>query len=192
MRMVGIEFKEILVPFKMEAGNPEFKEFSPTGKVPCLVDGDVTLWESLAIMEYLADIFPDKNLWPTDIATRAVARAVSTEMLGGFMGLRGACPMNMNRPIAPLDVGEDVKKDVKRIEQIWDDCLQKSGGPFLFGEFSIADAMFAPVVNRLEIYCLSNAKVVLDYSQTMKATPAWREWEKAGRAETWVVEEDEA
>ncbi|MEM7069815.1 MAG: glutathione S-transferase family protein [Pseudomonadota bacterium] len=187
-----IPFEEVLVPFDMPAGNPKFREFSPTGKVPCLVDGEVTVWESLAIMEYAADKFPEANLWPADLEERAVARAISHEMHGGFGDLRNECPMNLRREHKPLPVSDGVKKDVARIEEIWAQCIEKSGGPFLFGEFSIADAMFAPVINRLEVYCLSNADVVKKYSKAMKSLPAWQEWEEAGVAEPWIVDEDEA
>jgi len=152
LKVVGIPFEEVLVPFEMAAGNPKFKTFSPTGKVPCLVNEDVTVWESLAILEYAADLHPDKNLWPTDLAVRAHARAVSHEMHGGFSDLRNECPMNMRREHAAIDVSPGVRRDVSRIETLWDACLQKSGGPFLYGDFCNADAMFAPVVNRLQIY----------------------------------------
>lgn len=192
MKAKGIGFEEVLVPFDMPAGNPEFRGFSPTGKVPCLVDDDVTVWESLAILEYAADKHPDKGLWPEDVSVRARARAVSHEMHGGFGGLRNECPMNMARAHRVLDVSEQVHKDVKRVEEIWGDCLQKSGGPFLFGDFSNADAMYAPVVNRLEVYCLSEADPVRHYTKAMQALPAWKEWERAGKAEPWIVEEDEA
>lgn len=188
----GVEFEEILVPFEMAAGNPKFKEFSPTGKVPCLVDDDLTLWESLAILEYAADKHPEKRLWPEQLKHRAIARAISHEMHGGFGALRHECPMNMRREHAPIKVSDGVLKDVARIEELWDDCLQKSGGPFLFGAFGIADAMYAPVVNRLQIYCLSKADCVQRYTNSMEALPAWQEWDKAGRAEPWIVDEDEA
>lgn len=192
MRVKGIEFEEVLVPFDMAAGNPEFQKFSPTGKVPCLVDGDLTIPESLAILEYAADKYPMHNLWPKDVRARASARAISHEMHGGFQGLRRECPTNWARRHEPLEVSERVRRDVVRIEQIWDECLQNSGGPFLFGEFSNADAMYAPVVNRLEIYCLSNPDQVMRYTGAMQALPAWIEWEEAGKAEPWIVEEDEA
>ncbi len=188
----GVEFEEILEPFDMAGGNPRFKAFSPTGKVPCLVDDRVTIWESLAILEYLADKHPEKSFWPSNQSTRGIARSISSEMLGGFMALRSECPMNMSRPPSLLAVSAEAKNDVKRIEEIWDRSLQKSGGPFLFGEFSNADAMFAPVVNRLEIYQLSHADCVGHYTKAMKANTAWHQWEKAGRAETWIVDEDEA
>ena len=191
LRAKAIAFEEILVPFDMAAGNPEFKTFSPTGKVPCLVDDDLTVWESLAILEYASEKYPEAGLWPSDGKARAKARAISCEMLGGFSGLRNECPMNMAREPKPLSVSDVAKKDVSRIETLWSECLEKSGGPFLFGDFTIADAMFAPVVNRLEIYCLSEHAAVLDYSKALKGMKAWQEWEEAGRAEPWYVAEDE-
>ena len=192
LKVKEVEFEEVLVPFEMATGNPKFREFSPTGKVPCLVDDGLVLPESLAILEYLHDRFPDRGFWPDDIETRARARAVSNEMHGGFGDLRNECPTNWARDHYAIEVSDGVRKDVQRIEEIWDQALQQSGGPFLYGEFCNADAMFAPVVNRLEIYCLSNADSVMRYIKAMKALPAWQEWEKAGIAEPWIVEEDEA
>jgi glutathione S-transferase len=112
-------------------------------------------------------------------------------MHGGFGALRNSCPMNMSREPSPIDVPAAVHADVARIEQLWSECLEKSGGPFLFGDFTNADAMFAPVVNRLEIYCLVASDAVQQYSNAMKSLEAWKEWEQAGRAETWYVAEDE-
>ncbi|MEM9278771.1 MAG: glutathione S-transferase family protein [Pseudomonadota bacterium] len=192
LKMQDVAFEEVLVPFEDEIGNPRFKEFSPTGKVPCLVDRSLTVWESLAILEYAADKFPEKNFWPSDMDKRAVARAVAHEMHGGFGNLRTECPMNMRRDHYAIAVSDGVRKDVSRIEQLWDECLQNSGGPFLFGGFSNADAMFAPVVNRLEIYCLSTADSVARYTKSMQALVPWQEWDTAGRAEPWIVEADEA
>jgi len=192
MRVKEIKFDEELVPFDFEAGNPQFKEFSPNQRVPALHDGELIISESLAILEYLADRFPQKGLWPENMIERAKARAISSEMHGGFNDLRNECPMNMRRKIEAIKVSDGVHKDVGRIEKIWDECLQSSGGPFLFGSFSNADAMFAPVVNRLEIYELSSADSVMRYTDTIKNLAAWQEWEKAGRAESWVVEVDEA
>lgn len=192
MKAKGIDFEEVLVPFDDEGGNPKFKVFSPSGKVPTLVNGDLTVWESLAILEYLADIFPEKGFWPEDINTRALARAVANEMHGGFGGLRGECPMNIRREVRAIDVSDAVRKDVARVETLWSECLEKSGGPFLFGEFCNADAMFAPVVNRLEKYDLSNHDAVLAYRKAMKSHSAWIEWEEAALKEIWIVPADEA
>lgn len=192
MRARNVEFEEQVVPFDFDAGNPAFAAFSPSMKVPVLVDGGLTVWESLAIMEYLAEKFPESGMWPQDMTMRALARAVAHEMHGGFGELRNACPMNMRREVRAIDIGNGVRKDVARIEAIWSECLERSGGPFLFGEFCNADAMYAPVVNRLEKYALSSADAVVRYTATMKNLPAWLEWEAAGIAEPWIVDLDEA
>ena len=186
-----IPFEEHLVPFDFANGNRAFAEFSPSGKVPVLRDGDLVVWESLAILEYLADRFPEAGLWPEDPARRANARAISAEMHSGFQSLRSACPMNMRRSPARLDVDDAVRADVERVEAIWTEALQRSGGPFLFGEFTNADAMFAPVVNRFHVYELARQQKTRDYMDRVQALPAWRSWEDAGRAEPWVVPEDE-
>ncbi|MEC9342968.1 MAG: glutathione S-transferase family protein, partial [Pseudomonadota bacterium] len=176
MKQAGIDFEEQLTPFDDETGNPKFREFSPTGKVPVLVDGSVTVWESLAILEYLHDRFPEAGLWPDDVEDRARARACASEMHGGFSALRSTCHMNMRRRIGAIEVGEAVHRDVARVEELWEGCLQRSGGPFLFGTFTNADAMYAPVVNRLEVYALSRHPAVIAYSRAIKALPAWSEW----------------
>lgn len=193
MRATGIAFTETVVPFSENPeGNAEkFHEFSPSMLVPVLKDGDLSIWETLAILEYLAEKFPESGLWPDDSKHRAHARALASEMHAGFTSLRGACPMNMRRPPAHLEVDAGVMKDVARIEEIWAQCLDVYGGPFLFGQFSNADAMYAPVVNRLAIYKLSSHDAVSAYSQAMTTLPAWQEWEQAGREEPWVVPYDE-
>lgn len=186
-----IPFKETLVPFDFENGNPKFKDFSPSMKVPVLKDGALTVWDSLAILEYAADCFPDKGLWPEDKTLRAHARAVSAEMHSGFTALRGACPMNMRRPVEVLAVDQAVKDDVNRIVEIWTECLGRSGGPFLFGDFTIADAMYAPVVSRFGTYTLSDEPVFERYRAAMTGTAAWQTWEAAALKEDWYVAVDE-
>lgn len=192
----GVPFGEVLIPFDDEGGNPKFREISPTGRVPCLHHGEFRVWESLAIIEYAAELFPEKMIWPKDLTDRAMARAVSMEMLSGFRALRNACPMNLRRPKRrlelPADVQAGVDADVARISAIWTELTARSGGPYLFGEFSAADAMFAPVVNRFEAYDLVSDTAVLDYMAAMKAHPAWKAWETAALAETWIVPADEA
>ncbi len=192
MRTAGISFQEKLVPFDMAAGNPAFKTFSPTGKVPVLVDGDVTIWESLAILDHVARKHPGSGLWPENQSDRSKAMAMSAEMMSSYAALRSACPMNMRRESKPISTTPAILADVARIQALWTGCLEQSGGPFLFGAFSIADAMFAPVVNRLDVYAFDMSPVVTDYMARVKALPAWSEWEAAGRAEPWMVDEDEA
>lgn len=188
---VGIAFEEVLIPFEMATGNPRFKPISPTGRVPVLHHGDVRVWESLAIIEYAAELFPDSGLWPRAAADRTVARSVSMEMLSGFRALRNACPMNIRRPKAKIALPDGVMADVARISTIWRELRQKSGGPYLFGAFSGADAMFAPVVNRLDVYDLVDDRETLDYIDAVKSHPAWLSWQEAALKEPWIVEEDE-
>jgi len=188
----GIPFEEVLIPFDFAGGNPRIREVSPTGKVPMLVHGDLKVWESLAIIEYVAELFPDAGLLPKDRQARALARSYGMEMLSGFRALRNACPMSMHRPISRLDLPEGVMEDVARIETIWREARARSGGPFLFGAFSGADAMFAPVVSRLERYDIAVAADTRDYMVVMKALPAWKKWEEAALQEKWIVPEDEA
>ena len=187
----GIPFEDVLIPFDFAAGNPEIKAISPTGLVPFLRHGTVTVWETLSIIEYAAELFPDAGVWPKDREARSLARSISAEMHAGFRALRGACPMNMRRPPGKIDLPDGVARDVARIEAIWRDCLAKSGGPFLFGAFSAADAMFAPVVSRFETYALDVSELTHDYMATMMAHPAWVKWRDMALAEPWVVPEDE-
>lgn len=192
MKTKGVSFRQELRRFDDHADRVDYKTFSATGTVPCLHDGALKISESLAILEYLAELYPDRGFWPQDRANRAHARMISTEMAAGFRSLRGECPMNFARKPGAIEVSDGVTRDVSRIEQIWDECLNASGGPFLFGEFCNADAMFAPVVNRMEIYRLSVHPAVASYSAAIKALPAWREWAEAGAAEPWIYPEDEA
>jgi len=187
----GIAFDEVLIPFDFPAGNPNIREVSPTGKVPMLVHDGFKVWESFSIIEYVAELFPDAGLLPRDRQARALARSYSMEMLSGFRPLRNAFPMNMRRPVSRLARPEGVTEDVARIETIWREARSRSGGPFLFGAFSGADAMFAPVVSRLERYDVATAADTQDYMAVMKALPAWRKWEEAALKETWTVPEDE-
>ncbi len=188
----GIPFEDVVIPFDFENGNPKFRDISPTGRVPVLHHGDVRVWESLAIIEYAAELFPKAGLWPEDPAERAVARSYSMEMLSGFQALRNACPMNMRREKRGIEVSEAVAANVERIETIWREAVARSGGPFLFGRFTVADAMFAPVVNRFEVYDLTRNPGSLEYMDAVKTHPAFQKWQEAALAETWVVPEDEA
>ncbi|MCK7612142.1 glutathione S-transferase family protein [Roseibium sediminicola] len=191
LRHKQIAFREHLVPFDFKNGNPDFAAFSPSMKVPVLKDGDLTVWDSLAILEYAAERHPEAGLWPVATETRAFARAISAEMHSGFAALRSACPMNMRRRSDKLDVSKAVRKDVARIVAIWSECLEKSGGPFLFGDFTIADAMYAPVVSRFATYRLSDDPVVRRYHEAMTGTEAWQAWQTDAVNEPWIVEEEE-
>lgn len=187
----GIPFEERLIPFDFAAGNPLFRDISPTGRVPVLHHGALRVWESLSIMEYAAELFPDAGLWPEDVGDRAMARSISMEMLSGFRALRNACPMNIRREKGKIKLPEGVTDDVRRIEDIWRDMRRRSGGPFLFGRFSAADAMYAPVVSRFDVYDLVSSGDTLEYMAAVQAHPAWIAWREAAKVETWVVPEDE-
>jgi glutathione S-transferase len=192
MRMANIAFEEELISLD----DPGFKlrvEALGSGKVPVLLDGEISVWESLAILEYLAEKFPSARLWPVEPAARARARAVSAEMHAGFIHLRRQLPMNMRRPVQRREVSPEVKKDVLRIENIWTDCHRYAGaaGPFLFGEFGAADAMFAPVVSRFHTYAVEVRPAARSYMDAVMALAAWNEWHAGAVVETAVLPEDE-
>ena len=197
MKACGIPFEEILIPFGTPIGNPDFKArlaaYTPAGLVPVLIDGDVHVWETLAIMEYLAEKFPDKQLWPADAKARAHARVISSEMHAGFSALRSECPVNFRRPVRERTLSAAAQANVKRVDDIWSGCRGKYSGPFLFGAFCAADAMYAPMVARLHIYGQRGklGREALGYMETMMALPAWAEWRKGALAESWIVPEDE-
>ncbi len=188
----GVPFEEVLIPFDYPAGNPRYKTISPNAQVPVLHHGDVRVWQSLSIIEYAAELFPENGIWPASSADRAVARSISMEMLSGFRALRNACPMNFRRTKRRIELADGVMEDVARISTIWRELRAKSGGPFLFGEFTAADAMFAPVVNRFAVYDLVDDADTLAYMEAMTSHPAWVSWQEAALQETAIVEEDEA
>ena len=188
LRANDIPFAETLIPLYTD--NPADKEqilsFSRAGKVPVLVDGETVVWDSLAIIEYIAERYPEKKLWPDDAAARAHARSVCAEMHSGFVALRSECGMNLHRPIRPVTLSADAKANVARIEEIWRECRARHGakGPFLFGGFGAADAMYAPVVHRFRTYAIDVAPDTKAYMETMMALPAFQEWTREGLAET--------
>ena len=189
MRHAGIEFTEVRLPLYTTSWNETIGKYSPTGKVPVLVDGSVTVWESLAICEYLADKFPDRDLWPTASETRAVARAISAEMHSGFASLRTEMPMNMRRRIPGKIRTPAVTDEISRIVSIWNDVRSRfgDGGPYLFGDFSIADAMYAPVVSRFATYAVElDGKAAL-YAETIVKLPALHAWYAEAQLETEVI-----
>jgi glutathione S-transferase len=191
LRANNIAFEEVFIPlYTGDADKRRILEVTPSGKVPALVDGDITVWDSLAIIEYLAERFPDARLLPEDRASRAHARSISAEMHSGFMALRSECGMNLHRPIGAVPLSDDARANVVRVQQIWSECRSRYGksGPFLFGAFTGADAMFAPVVHRFHTYAIEVTPVATDYMKAMMAQPAFQEWTRAGLAETIVIE----
>jgi glutathione S-transferase len=196
----GIPFEEILIPFGPTFDDPEWKAkvqaYNPAGKVPAIADGDVHVWESLAIMEYVADKYPDRAIWPKDPAARALARSIASEMHAGFGNLRGACPCNLGRRHPPKDRGPKVAADVARIAEIWNDARARygkpSGKPYLFGDFTAADAMYAPVATRFHTYSIAVDPVSQAYVDAIYDLPAFQTWREAALKETWIVPEDEA
>ncbi len=189
----GEPFEEEVIPLDMPETTASIQRYSGAGKVPVLVDGAVTVWETLAILEYLAEKFPAAQLWPADPAARAMARAICSEMHAGFTALRNAAPMNLWRPLEALPVSDVVKADLKRIDTIWGEARAKygQGGPFLFGRFSNADAMFAPVATRIRTYGLPVAPESAAYVETIHAMPTFQRWREAALKETWLIANDE-
>ena len=164
---------------------------SPTGKVPVLQDGELTVVETIAIIEYLADRFPDRAIWPADIGERALARAAAAEMHSAFSALRSHAPMNL-RASHPGKVSVDaVARDLHRLETLWGSLLTRSGGPFLFGAFTAADAMFAPVATRIRTYDLPVSDMAAAYVEAIYALPAFQDWLTLALREPWIVDEDE-
>jgi len=193
MKVAGIAFEEEVVSLNAKDFKQRVRGISGTGKVPALADGGIRVWESLAILEYLAERFPAARLWPADPAARALARAISSEMHAGFVPLRRHLPMNMWRPVVRRDLTPEVAANVARIDAIWTDCRTRYGGDvaFLFGAFGAADAMYAPVVSRFHTYAVEVGAVARAYMEAVMALPAWREWHTAALAEPWVLPEDE-
>ncbi|NBS45492.1 MAG: glutathione S-transferase family protein [Betaproteobacteria bacterium] len=192
MRQAGIEFDEVMVRFDSFDAQSEFKRtlatLSPTGKVPLLVDDGLAVWDTLAIAEYLAERFPQLNLWPRDARQRARARSICAEMHSGFAALRSACPMNIEAVLPDIGalVWRDrpaVRADVERIVQMWRGLLQDHGGPMLFGDFSIADAYYAPVCMRFITYALPLPEDIQAYVQRVRALPGVQAWTSDALAE---------
>jgi glutathione S-transferase len=193
MKVAGIPFEEEVISLEAADFRQRVTKISPTGKVPALADGDIHVWESLSIRDYLAEKFPQARLWPADAAARAHARSVAAEMHASFVGLRRLCPMNMWRPPRPMTLTPEAAADVRRIDAIWSECRARfgSGGPFLFGAFGAADAMFAPVVSRFHTYEVAVSPACQTYMAAVMALPAFAEWRAAAMVEPWVLPHDE-
>jgi glutathione S-transferase len=193
MKVAAIAFDEEVISLNAADFKTRLNVVSGTGKVPALIDGDVKVWESLAILEYLGERFPQARLWPVETAARAHARAIAAEMHAGFVPLRRHLPMNMWRPVIRRELKDDVQANVRRIEAMWTECRTRfgAGGAFLFGAFGAADAMYAPVVSRFHTYGVEVSPAVRGYMDAVMALQAWREWQTAALAEPWVLPEDE-
>jgi glutathione S-transferase len=192
LKQFGIAFDEIVIPLDLPDTKEKVLKHSPAGKVPILIDGEATVWESIAIMEYVGDAL-GAPVWPQDRAARAMARSVAAEMHAGFFALRSACPMNLGKKYAPKDRGEAVSCDVARFSGIVREARERfgKGGPFLFGAFSAADAMYAPLVTRLDTYSVDLDAATRAYADAILSLPAFQEWRAAALKETWVVDADE-
>ena len=193
MKVAGLAFDEEVISLNAPDFKQRLLQVSGTGKVPTLIDGDIHVWESLAILEYVAEKFPQAKLWPSDPAARAHARAIANEMHAAFLPLRRKCPMNLWRPVKKLALDEETLANVRRIDTMWTDCRARfgAGGPFLFGHFTIADAMYVPVVSRFHTYAVEVGARSRAYMDAVMALPAWREWNEAALKEPWELPEDE-
>lgn len=193
LKATGLPFDEVLIDLDAPDTGARIAAHSAAGRVPILVDGDLTVWDSLAICEYLAEKVPAAGLWPDEPAARATARAITAEMHAGFGGVRSHYPMNIRRAVASREPTPSARADIARISAIWREMRETygSGGPYLFGRFTIADAFYAPVASRFRTYAVPLGQVQADYVAAIFAHPAMAEWVEAGRAETWIVPSDE-
>jgi glutathione S-transferase len=191
MRECGIAFDEQLVPFSSGSSWDAFRRFSPNGKVPCLVDGDITVWDSLAIVEYLAE--SHGQVWASDKSARAWSRSAASEMHSGFGALRSQCPMNCGLRVTPDRIGADLQRDITRIDELWNEGLSRFGGPFLTGTaFTAVDAFFAPVAFRVQTYSLPLSAAAASCVAGLLALPSMQAWYEAGLDEPWRETDHEA
>ena len=193
MKVAGIGFEEEVISIEADDFKARVGKLSGAGKVPVLVDGSVRVWESLAILEYVAEKFFQSGLWPAEAAARAHARAIAAEMHAGFAAMRRHLPMNMSRPVRPRELTPEVRANADRVDAIWTDCRSRfgAGGDFLFGRFGAADAMYAPVVSRFHTYAVEVGPVARAYMRAVMSLSAWGAWQTAAREEKWVLAADE-
>ena len=189
LKQTGVPFREVIIPLFQANSQEQLRAHSPSGRVPALTHGELTIWESLAIAEYLAETVPVAQLWPAASAARAVARAVSAEMHAGFTALRTHLPMDMRQRYPDRQCPVEVGEDIRRIVELWTDCRSRfgTGGDFLFGTFGIADAMYAPVVSRFVTYGVELDGIAAAYRDAVWAWPALKEWVQAAQAEPWTI-----
>jgi glutathione S-transferase len=191
LRHFEIPFEDEVLQLSGDGWREAIAARSPTGKLPVLIDGDLVLPETIAIIEYLADAFPEKAIWPLDRTNRALARAASAEMHAGFSALRNHAPMNL-RSSHPGKVSADsVAHDLHRLESLLGGLLENSSGPYLFGAFSAADAMYAPIATRIRTYALPVSDTLAAYVEAIYGLPAFQDWLAQALKEPWVVDDDE-
>ncbi|RIK95174.1 MAG: glutathione S-transferase [Proteobacteria bacterium] len=184
LKMAGIPFQEACIKLRQPTTLAECLRYSPTGKVPVLLDGALTIWDTLAIAEYVAETWPEKQLWPADRAVRARARSVVAEMHSGFADMRREMAMDCISVLPRPELSEGATRDVARVQEIWQSCREAAqGGPFLFGAFTIADAFFAPVATRFVTYQIPMTGAVQAYADTILSLPAMQEWIAAATQE---------
>ncbi|NNF46596.1 MAG: glutathione S-transferase family protein [Desulfofustis sp.] len=190
LRQFQIGFDEIRLPLYTDVFSEKIKDYSPTGLVPTLVSGDLSIWDSLAICEYIAEQHPALHCWPEDVQARAIARSISSEMHSGFFQIRNLLPMNIRRHRAIDTISPDLAKEIERVCDIWKSCRQfyKGDGDFLFGSFSIADVMYAPMVLRFKSYLIEVGESEAEYMQSMLALTSLQEWIDAALAEEEVID----
>jgi glutathione S-transferase len=193
LQHTGATFDEVVIPLYEPGSRAELLRHTPSGRVPALHHRDWVIWDSLAIGEYLAELFPEARLWPADQQARAVARSASAEMHSGFQALRNHLPMNMRSSFPHRGVTAEVQADINRITALWRDCRRNFArdGAFLFDHFTIADAMFAPVVSRFRTYAVKLDHEGADYVETIWAMPAVQAWLAAARNEPMIIEHAE-
>ena len=193
MKQAGLAFDEVRISLRQPGTTQRILQYSPSGRVPCLVDGALTVWDSMAICEYVNEQYAAGRIWPRDVAQRARARSVAAEMHSGFAALRTHMPMDIrsHRPDrgAVASARPDVAADIARIQSLWSDCLDASSGPFLFGGFSIADAFFAPVVTRFRSYGVALPSRLAAYSEAVLNLSAMHQWAAASAAEPDMIDD---
>jgi glutathione S-transferase len=194
LKATGAPFEEVVIPLDEPTTRATILKYSPTGRVPALIHEGLTVWESLAICEHLAEAFPEASLWPADRGQRAIARSVSTEMHAGFQDMRQHLPMNIRSSFPNRGVTAEVQADINRVSALWRECRKRvaeGAGPFLFGGFTVADAMYAPVVTRFRTYKIELDDICQAYVDAVWALPAMQEWAVAAGNEPMIIETSE-